>query len=108
MNSSNSGTVNAMSPCRAVDHSLADQFRGALLINPQSGDLMTGTGGLREGRWNQTRRGKGKRSGIRVIYYWYDPANIIYMLLAYSQDEQDDLSASQKRILKKVVQEEFA
>lgn len=82
-------------------------LQGALIVNPESGDLIPGTGGLRKMRWQETRRGKGKRGGIRVIYYWYSPRSVIYMLLTYSKDQQDDLTATQKRILKRLVTEEF-
>ena len=41
----------------------------ALLENPQMGELMPGTGGFRKARWKDPRRGKGKRGGLRVIYY---------------------------------------
>ena len=41
----------------------------ALLENPQMGDLMPGTGGFRKVRWKDPKRGKGKRGGLRVIYY---------------------------------------
>lgn len=44
---------------------------------------------------------------MRVIYYWYSADRVIYMLLAYSKGQQDDLSASEKRILKRLVAEEF-
>jgi len=82
-------------------------LQGALIVNPESGDLIPGTGGLRKMGWQETRRGKGKRGGIRVIYYWYSPRSVIYMLLVYSKDQQDDLTATQKRILKRLVTEEF-
>jgi hypothetical protein len=51
--------------------------------------------------------GKGKRSGLRVIYYWHVSGSLIYMLLAYSKDAQDDLTSSQARFLTRLVQEEF-
>jgi len=82
-------------------------LQGALIVNPESGDLIPGTGGLRKIRWQESQRGKGKRGGVRIIYYWYRPESLIYMLLAYSKGEQDDLSASEKRILKRLVAEEF-
>jgi len=50
---------------------------------------------------------KGKRGSVRIIYYWYSDENVIYMLLAYSKGERDDLTASQKRALKKLITEEF-
>ncbi|HSY51589.1 MAG TPA: hypothetical protein VLC46_22495 [Thermoanaerobaculia bacterium] len=82
-------------------------LQGTLIVNPESGDLIPGSGGLRKIRWHQQNRGKGKRGGMRIIYYWYSPGSVIYMLLAYSKGAQDDLSASEKRILKKLVTEEF-
>jgi putative transcriptional regulator len=66
-----------------------------------------GTGGLRKLRWAEAQRGKGKRGGIQVIYYWYEPASLLYMLLAYSKSERDDISAEEKRALRKLITEEF-
>ena len=42
----------------------------ALLENPELGDMMPGTGGFRKNHWEDPRRGKGKRGGLRVIYYY--------------------------------------
>jgi len=78
-----------------------------LVVNPEAGDLIKQTGGLRKLRWGQQSRGKGKRGGVRVIYYWYASESIVYMLLAYSKEEQDDLSAAQTRLLMRLVKEEF-
>lgn len=82
-------------------------LQGALVVNPEAGDLIPGTGGLRKIRWHESQRGKGKRGGVRVIYYTYRPEGVIYMLLAYSKGEKEDLSASEKRVLKQFVEEEF-
>lgn len=73
-------------------------LQGALVVNPEAGHVIAGTGGLRKIRWHESRRGKGKRGGVRVIYYWYAAGSVIYMLLAYSKDEQDDLSASESAL----------
>ena len=74
---------------------------------PELGSVIPGTAGLRKVRWSQSRRQKGKRGGIRIIYYWYASSSLIYLLLAYSKDELDDLTASQKRVLVQLVAEEF-
>jgi hypothetical protein len=42
-----------------------------MLKNPEAGDVIKDTGGLRKLRFSDNRRGKGKRSGLRVIYYWW-------------------------------------
>ncbi len=96
---------------RAITELLTDaeysELQGTLLVDPEVGDLILGTGGLRKVRCRENRRGKGKRGGIRVIYYWYQNGSLIYMLLAYSKGQQDDLTAREKGLLKGLVAEEF-
>jgi mRNA-degrading endonuclease RelE of RelBE toxin-antitoxin system len=82
-------------------------LQGALVVDPEAGDLIPGTGGVRKIRWLESKRGKGKRGGVRIIYYWYEPRSTIYMLLVYSKANRDNLSAAEKRILKRLVSEEF-
>lgn len=82
-------------------------LQGALVVNPEAGDVIPGTGGLRKIRWTEPHRRKGKRGGVRVIYYWYRADSAIYMLLAYSKGERDDLTAAQKKILKELVAKEL-
>lgn len=77
----------------------------ALGLRPDQGVIIPRTGGIRKIRW--TREGRGKRGGIRIIYYWHRPTNRIYMLLAYPKSEQEDLTADQIRILSRLVKEEF-
>lgn len=81
------------------------QLELALLIRPEQGVLIRGTGGLRKLRWGA--RGRGKRGGVRVIYYWYPADQFFYMLLIYAKSEQDDLTPAQLRILRRLVKEEF-
>lgn len=47
------------------------EFQRMLLLSPQMGDVIEGTGGLRKVRYEDKRRGKGKRGGLRVIYYYW-------------------------------------
>jgi len=86
----------------------AEQYRSlqlALLLRPEQGDVMIGGGGLRKIRWSF--RDKGKRGGVRVIYYWDVKQETFYMLLAYAKSQQDDLTAEQIKILKRLIKEEF-
>jgi len=74
-----------------------------LAANPEAGDLMPGTGGIRKLRWRA--RGKGTRGGARVIYYVFDSDHPILALLVYGKGEADDLSPAGKRQLSAMVAE---
>jgi len=76
-----------------------------LVARPDVGNIIRGSGGLRKVRWAAT--GRGKRGGVRVIYYWAVNREIILMLLIYGKNEQDDLTAEQLRVLKGLLEEEF-
>ena len=75
----------------------------ALMLRPDAGDLIPGSGGLRKFRWSLP--GKGKRGGARVIYYWQRGGEVIYMLFIYSKSRQEDLTREQLRTLSKLVKE---
>lgn len=77
-----------------------------LVADPEAGDLIRHSGGLRKIRWSVA--GRGKRSGVRIIYYWAPARETILMLLMYGKNEQDDLTQEQLRILKRLVEVEFA
>lgn len=83
------------------------ELQAALVFRPELGVVIQGTGGLRKIRWGHSGRGKGKRGGARVIYYWYQAGELVYMLLAYSKGERDDLSAREKKVLRQLVEKEF-
>ena len=78
----------------------------ALLLRPEQGSLIRGSGGLRKIRWSG--KGRGKRGGLRVIYYWEPARSTCYMLFAYWKNEQGDLTATQVRTLARIVREEFS
>ena len=77
----------------------------ALISTPTLGSVIRGSGGLRKARW--VLPGKGKRGGVRVIYYWAVVEEQLLMLLMYAKSEQDDLSPSQLRTLRELVEEEY-
>lgn len=74
----------------------------ALVNRPDMGAVIKDTGGLRKVRWSL--EGQGKRGGVRVIYYWMTADEQLYMLLAYPKNEQEDLTAAQKKALKQIVE----
>jgi hypothetical protein len=51
--------------------------------------------------------GRGKRGGSRIIYYWHGGEGTFYMLFAYPKNAQEDLTPSQVRVLRRLVEEEF-
>lgn len=79
----------------------------ALLLNPEAGTVMPGTGGFRKLRWADSRRGKGKRGGLRVIYYWLGQQGQIWMFAIYDKDEVSDLSPEEKKLLKAAIEAEL-
>jgi mRNA-degrading endonuclease RelE of RelBE toxin-antitoxin system len=56
-------------------------------------------------RWSAG--GRGKRGGIRVIYYWHVATEELLMLLAYPKNEQDDLTPRQRAALRKIIEPEY-
>lgn len=76
-----------------------------LLLRPEQGPVIPGSGGLRKIRWSA--EGRGKRGGFRIIYFWDKRSSTVYMLFLYQKNEQGDLSAAQIRTLARLVREEF-
>jgi mRNA-degrading endonuclease RelE of RelBE toxin-antitoxin system len=76
-----------------------------LLLRPELGPLIRRSGGLRKMRWSLM--GRGKRGGLRIIYYRDEASETFYMLYAYPKNEREDLSAQQLRVLRRLVSEEF-
>jgi hypothetical protein len=77
----------------------------ALMGRPDAGDVIQGTGGLRKIRFGDVRRGKGKRGGLRVIYYYWVEGNQFWMFTLYDKGELDDLSAKERSALADMLKE---
>lgn len=67
------------------------EFVAWLAGNPDSGDVIPGSGGCRKVRWS--RPGMGKRGGVRVIYYNRLAEGLIYLLTIYAKSAQDNIPA---------------
>jgi mRNA-degrading endonuclease RelE of RelBE toxin-antitoxin system len=76
-----------------------------LRLDPAVGAVVAGTGGIRKVRWAQG--GRGKRGGVRIIYYHAASRGAILMLLIYPKNEQATLSPAQKSALRGAVQRAF-
>ena len=77
-----------------------------LKADPERGELMPGTGGFRKLRWTDAKRGKGRRGGLRIIYYFFASDQQIWLMTLYDKDEAADLTPKEKRILKSAVEAE--
>ncbi len=88
----------------AVKELLSDEayseLQEHLACQPDAGDLITQTGGLRKVRWKVT--GRGKRGGVRVIYYHVVARTHIRMILIYRKGIKDDLTPKEKSVLRKM------
>ncbi len=72
-----------------------------LLKNPESGPIMEGTGGIRKVRF--PLENKGKSGSVRICYTDFEEYEVIYLITAFTKNEQDNLSAEEKNVLKKLV-----
>ena len=77
-----------------------------LLGNPLAGEVIQGTGGLRKVRLGDSERGKGKRGGIRVIYYWWLEGRQFWLFTLYAKGEMADLSAKERELLSELLRRE--
>jgi hypothetical protein len=87
-----------------------DAFRrleNLLMKDPDAGDLVPDAGGLRKLRFADARRGKGKRGGLRVIYYWWDAGFQFWLFTLYGKDEMADLTPQQRKVLKAMIKAEL-
>ena len=90
---------------RHLDDERYRQLQIALMLRPEQGSVIQGSGGLRKVRWATT--GGGKRGGLRVIYYWAPRDQAFCMVYVYTKSEQGDLTPAQARQLGRIVREEF-
>jgi hypothetical protein len=91
---------------RYLDDEAYRALQMALLLRPAQGPIIQGGAGLRKLRWAVP--GRGKRGGIRLIYYWEPASQTFYMLYLYAKNEQGDLTAAQIKVLARLVREELS
>jgi len=83
------------------------ELQTGLANHPEHGDLMPGTGGFRKLRWADPRRGKGRRGGLRIIYYYFLSDQQIWLLTIYDKDEAADLTSKEKKGLRDAIEAEL-
>lgn len=72
-----------------------------LILDPKVGEVIRGSGGIRKLRW--AGQGRGKRGGLRVIYYWMTADDQILMLDIYAKGDKADLSRGEIKKLREIV-----
>lgn len=83
-----------------MDEDDYQRLQNELLARPDKGDVIPGCGGLRKLRFAASRKGKGKRGGVRVIYLHVPDADRIDLLAIYGKGQKEDLSESEKKVLR--------
>ncbi len=84
---------------------LSDSEREALVMfvgaNPEAGEIIPETGGVRKIRW--ALAGRGKRGGARVIYYFHNERITLFLLAAYGKNEKSNLSKDERHAMKRLI-----
>jgi hypothetical protein len=83
------------------DDKLAE-FQTDLAQAPEKGPPIQGTGGLRKVRWGI--KGRGKSGGARIMYLYLKVHGIIHLVFVFAKGESDNLTADEKKQLKKIVE----
>ncbi len=82
-------------------------LQAMLMQHPETGDVVPGAGGLRKLRFADSRRRKGRRGGLRLIYYWWSAGSQFWLFTIYDKDEMADLTPSQRKALKAMLKLEL-
>jgi mRNA-degrading endonuclease RelE of RelBE toxin-antitoxin system len=77
-----------------------------LISHPEAGQVKPGTGGFRKLRWGDETRGKGKRGGLRIIYYFLPEEHQVWLFTLYGKNEADDLTPAEKAQLRGAIEAE--
>ena len=71
--------------------------------NPELGDVIPGSGGIRKVRWGT--RGRGKRGGVRVIYFVRNEAGVIWMLTIYAKNVAESIPVHLLRRIRREIED---
>ena len=82
------------------DEAEREAFVEFIAANPEVGNVIPETGGVRKIRW--ARAGTGKRGGARVVYFYHDPNRPLYLLMVYAKAQRENLTADEKQAVRKL------
>ncbi|MGB8259265.1 MAG: type II toxin-antitoxin system RelE/ParE family toxin [Terracidiphilus sp.] len=85
---------------KLMDESDRADLVGFLALNPEAGDPIPGSGGVRKLRW--ALEGRGKRGGARVIYFFHDLSMPVYLLTAYAKNARENLTQAEIHSLHRI------
>jgi hypothetical protein len=93
---------------RYLSDSEFTELQTLLLRNPEAGAVVAGTGGLRKLRWGDSRRGAGKRGGLRIWYRHLPEHGELWFFTVYDKGEVKDLTPREKAQLRVAVDSELS
>jgi hypothetical protein len=82
-------------------------LQSKLAANPGLGDVMPSTGWFRKLRFPDSRRGKGRRGGLRIIYYYFQTDRQVWLITLYDKDEVSDRAPKERSLLKGMIEGEL-
>ena len=86
-----------------LNEAARNEIERVLTQNPEAGDVIAGTGGVRKIRFGQQWR--GKRGGIRVIYYHRSTIGRVYLITVYAKNVRVNLTFAQRNMMKQLTTE---
>jgi hypothetical protein len=86
---------------KLLDDREQDEMERHIAEAPERHPLISGGSGMRKARW--ARSGRGKRGGVRVIYYFAAP-DAVYFIAVYAKNQKENLSDAEKQALAKILQ----
>jgi hypothetical protein len=92
---------------RVAEYLDADEYMAlqwAILLRPGTGAVIPGSGGIRKLSW--AAKGRGKRGGLRVIYYWRNSVGETWLLSIYAKNEMENIPLNELRELRKEIDDE--
>lgn len=92
---------------RYLDEEAFRRLQILLVTEPELGVVLRGTGGLRKLRFTDDRRAKGKRGGLRIVYFWWSEGRQVWLFTLFDKGEASDLSAKERELLRLVLKREL-
>ena len=82
-----------------LDDESYSALQQALVLRPEAGKIIPGSGGLRKIRWAGS--GRGKRGGLRIIYYWLREDGQVWLLTIHAKNEAENIPSSVLKLIRK-------